>query len=165
MARIDFFKGRGLIGVLIFLFILFNVLLTRTMPVGLVLDLRFLYTPEILQESLSQMGEVGREQYWKGILYLDMPYILVYSYLFCRLIKNLWSGTHLYYLTIGIALADLFENLLMLYHLQTFPEISHFLAYLTSLFTSMKWIMVASWFVLVVIGLIKKLFTRQLEAS
>jgi len=165
MSRINFFKGQGLIWFLVFLFFLFNILLTRAMPVDLVLDLRFLYNPEILFDSLSKMGESGREQYWKGIIYLDMPYILVYTYLFCRVLKNLWSGTQLYYLTIGVALADLFENLLMLYHIQTFPEIFEFLGYLTSLFTSTKWIMVVAMFSLMIAGLIRRIFSKQLKAS
>ncbi|MDN3202535.1 hypothetical protein [Algoriphagus sediminis] len=165
MYRIDFFNGKGFVWVLVLLFILFNILLTRTMPADLVLDLRFLYTPEILFDSLSKMGESGREQYWKGIIYLDMPYILVYTYLFCRILKNLWSGSQLYYLTIGVAFADLFENLLMLYHIQTFPEISEFLGYLTSLFTSLKWIMVVSMFGLIIIGLVRRVFSKQLKAS
>ncbi|MFC3880765.1 hypothetical protein ACFOSV_11275 [Algoriphagus namhaensis] len=128
------------------------------MPVDLVLDLKFLYSPEVLYNSLSQMGEQGRDNYFKGILFLDMPYLLVYGILFCKILKNLWSGTHLYYLTLGIASVDFVENVFMMYHIRSFPAVSRELAFMTSGLTSMKWLLVMILFTLIITGLLRKIF-------
>lgn len=158
-----FFENRLITRLLVFLFFFFIYMLTSTLPVDLVLDLRFLYSPDTIRDCLDQMGIYGRESYFIGILFLDIPYLLVYGFLFCKILKNLWAGTQLFYLTITIAIADLLENLLMMYHIQFFPEISNFLGYTTSAITSLKWLLVFVLFTLILVGLAKKIFVPSKE--
>lgn len=157
----SFFKSKAYIWTLVVLFFGFNFLLTLFLPEDLVLDLNFLYAPDLVHQNLELMGVDGRTNYWRGILFLDMPYILVYSFLFCRILKTLWSGMQLYYLTLGIAIADFLENATMLIHINSFPEISTTLASISSFLTTAKWICVVLVFVLIIIGLLKRIVSTK----
>lgn len=158
----EFFVKAWLTPILVFLFFLFNYLLTISLPVDLVLDLKFMYSPQVILDSLSQMDEQGRAAYAEGILYLDLPYVIVYTVLFYTLLQKLWSGRHLCILTLSIAAMDTCENFLMLYHIRSFPDISDALGYLTSVFTSVKWLLVVILLGLVFAGLLRKiLFSKE----
>ncbi|MHA7129154.1 hypothetical protein [Algoriphagus namhaensis] len=164
MQAFSFSMGkRGVTWLLVFLFFLFNILLTVTLPVDLVLDLRFLYGPEVVFQCLQQMGEEGRSAYIRGIMFLDIPYVVVYALLFARWMKWAWHTKSYFRLVLLVAAMDTLENLLMIYLSFSFPEVDPILAYTASLFTSAKWILVFFLLLMLFWGCYRKVFSTSVD--
>lgn len=147
--------------VLAILLILFNGLLMLTMPKEFDLDLKFAYSVSDAFIALDSMGTNMRQFYRVGIWLLDFPYMLVYTLFFSGVIYRLWGESKMLLLPLVIGFFDLLENVMVLYLLNTFPDIPRVVANLASFFTTSKWIFVLFMMASVLGGLIRMIIHRK----
>jgi hypothetical protein len=153
-----------------FLFVLtviFNVFLfPRLLPAGPdILDIRFYYSTNLAYQVLENFGSSGRSLYMVNQLTLDMLYPLVYGTLFCFILFRLYRNYMLTFTPLLIVMADFMENIgivSMLYH---FPVQMKTLAHITSMFTTIKWVLVFLTATLIIIGLICKWYMKKNEVN
>jgi hypothetical protein len=113
-------------------------------------DIRFSYSPDEIKLLFNQLGATGRMLYIFQTAVVDMIYPLVYS-LFLFMLFGVANSNKkqtkmikaIRLMPFGIALFDYLENFNSLQMLSDFPEITAFSVATGSLFTSIKWILVA----------------------
>ncbi len=147
------------------LFLLFNFLLSNIMPKDFALDLMFAYTPEEAYNALSQLDSEQRKLYRFGIWALDMPYMIIYSFLFSGVLLRIYKNKKMVWIPATIMLMDFFENLTVLRMLKLFPIQDNSLALIASAFTTMKWVIVGMMIILIVYGTISVLNARFFSNS
>jgi hypothetical protein len=116
-----------------------------------ILDLQFSYTPDDARAFIGEYNEVGRNFTAHFELIADGLYPLIYTFLFLImmgwLFKSLFVyGVHVRYihlLPFLVMLADYGENACIITMLKSFPNFSDNVAWLSSLFTSLKWSLLA----------------------
>lgn len=142
------------------LFILANVLLGQFMPKDHALDLMFAYSPDEAYASLDQLSAEQRRLYSFGLWALDMPYLLIYGLFFSGILIKLWGRRGFVWIPISIMIMDFFENILALNILYFLPERHDSLAFLASIFTTSKWILVGVLAIAVILGLFYLMVSR-----
>ena len=139
----------------------FNILLTLFMPKEYALDLKFAYSFTEALQSLQQMDLKTRELYEIGVWALDFPYLVVYSLFFAGVLYRLFDKKTFVFLPFGVALMDVFENILVLRILQNFPDLTQSLVFSASIFTTAKWVLVAIMMTLVIVGLVRMIILKK----
>ncbi len=137
------------------------------------LDLRFSYSPDEAYEILSSYGEAGRRLSVRSHLTADVLYPLLYgltySLALSYLARRLFGPEHpigrLNLLPIAAMLADLAENTGIVVLSLRFPERLESLARLTSLLTSVKWLLAGGMLGLVAVGLVALAFQKVRSRS
>ena len=141
-------------------FLLFPLL----MPSGegvMPLDIMFAYSPAEAYEMIAAYGKEARQDYVKGLLLIDFAYPVIYSLLLGFGIYLLWRSPRLSMQPLLIMAADYIENTGILIMLSAWPEQLSGLAIATSIFTTIKWSMVAISVILILSGLIRRVFIRN----
>ncbi|MBY5952398.1 hypothetical protein OU792_09150 [Algoriphagus sp. NF] len=141
--------------------IAFNLSLSFFMPKEYALDLKFAYTFSEAWNSLSAMDMDTRDLYRKGIWFLDLPYLIVYSVFFSGLLYRLMGMKRVVFLPFLVASFDFIENLLVLRLLKIFPEPSKVLTLTASVATTLKWIAVAIMLGIVLFGIFRLVFSKK----
>jgi hypothetical protein len=126
------------------------------------IDLQFFSTPEKLFGMVESYGEYGRAFYRSIELTVDIIYPIVYTLFFGLLISWLfqrgfkpdskmqkWNAT-----PVGAWLFDLLENLGIVSMLSMWPSQPVMIAWLTTIFTMIKWLFAGASMLLTVIGLV-----------
>ncbi len=116
-----------------------------------ILDLQFGYTPEKARAIISQYGDNGRAFAAKFELIADTFYPISYTFLFLMIMGWVFKllapyGFRIRYihlLPFLVMLADYSENACIVSMLKGYPDISDRLATISSLFTSLKWSLLA----------------------
>jgi hypothetical protein len=160
----SFFDTLSKIRSLVFLaalVILFNVLIPRFLPKDHALDLQFAYSTDQVFYSLNQLDGKERNLYRIGLLALDMPYLISYALLLSGILIRLWKRKVFVLIPFFIALADLFENLIILRLLGIFPKENALFAVMASVFSTTKWVMVGIVLVTVIAGVINWKFSGR----
>lgn len=127
------------------------------------IDVLLFYTPEKVYSMVASYGDVGRADYRLFELTGDIIYPIVYTLFFSLAITWLFqrgfpsnSVMQKYNVTpCGGWLFDLFENLGIVAMLSVYPSTPALLAWVTALFTVLKWLFVTASGVLMLIGLVK----------
>ena len=96
-------------------------------------------------------------------LWLDFPYMILYSLAFYGLLFKIWGNRGFIKLPFLIALMDLGENLLVIKILNSFPDVNKSMAILASVFTTSKWILVGVLMLFILGGLFKILHSKALS--
>jgi len=136
------------------------------------MDLLFFSTPGKLFSIARSYGEFGRAFYRSVELTVDIIYPIVYTLAFGLLISWLFQRgfkadskmQHLNIVPMGAWLFDLLENLGIVTLLSTFPAQNTAIAWLTTIFTMVKWIFAGVSMLLIVIGMVmaaKNGFNKQ----
>ena len=126
------------------------------------IDLLFFYTPEKAYQMVAAYGEQGRAVYRTGELTLDIIYPIVYTLFFSLFITWLFqrgfaaeSGMQgLNVVPFGAWLFDLLENLGIVGMLSVYPSTPSLLAWVSSIFTVIKWLFAGASVLLMVIGIV-----------
>lgn len=126
------------------------------------LDLQFFSTPAKLFRMVESYGEYGRPFYRNVELTVDIVYPVVYmlafglliSWLFQRGFKPDSQMQKLNVMPVGMWLFDLLENLGIVTLLSAYPAQWTAAAWLTTIFTMIKWIFAGASMLLIVIGLV-----------
>lgn len=113
------------------------------------LDLHFSYRPEQVYEYLAGLGAEGRRSYRGMLLFPDMVFPVVYAaalsvllvLVLCRYLSP--SRGYLCLFPFLIVIADWGENLFLAVVLAAYPEPLDGVIRIASLFTSLKWVLVA----------------------
>ena len=111
-----------------------------------ILDVKFGFSLETILNSLSLMQEEGRDCYLFSTIIIDIPYALVYGFVYSFIIIFLFKKVSSYksfkFLAIipfFISLFDLIENFGIVYFINKFPIINSNIAYSISLSNQLKW--------------------------
>ncbi len=131
------------------------------MPPELVLDLKFAYSAQEAYQSLQEMGESRRSDYITCLLIFDIPYMVIYSLLFIQLLNFLWKDNRFQIICFGILGFDLLENVAVFILVNIFPVYSPAFGFVASFFTSAKWICVGILVLVVFVGALKRLFSKD----
>ncbi len=127
------------------------------------IDLQLFYTPEKVYSMVESYGEAGRSNYRLFELTGDIIYPIVYTLFFSLAITWLFqrgfasNSTMQKYNVVpfGAWLFDLFENLGIVTMLSVFPSTPALLAWVTAVFTFIKWMFAIASIVLILTGLVK----------
>jgi hypothetical protein len=111
------------------------------------IDLLLSYTPETIQTMLSSYGNEGISFYKNFTITIDIFYPVIYSLFLSLLIawllkKSVSVESKIHYLSVVPLFAgifDWFENINILIMLYSYPNLSSFVANLSSVCTSIKW--------------------------
>jgi hypothetical protein len=112
-----------------------------------VLDLQFSYTPEKARTIIGEYNEPGRNFAANFELIADGLYPVAYTFLFLMIMGWVFKslsvyGVHVRYIHLMpflVMLVDYGENACIITMLKSFPNFSDNVAWLSSLFTSLKW--------------------------
>jgi hypothetical protein len=126
------------------------------------LDLMFFSTPAKIFAMIERYGEFGRPFYRNVELTVDIIYPIIYmlayglllSWLFQRAFKPDSKMQKLNVMPVGMWLFDLLENLGIVTLLSTFPAQLTAVAWLTTIFTMVKWMFAGASMLLIIIGLV-----------
>jgi hypothetical protein len=132
------------------------------------LDLMFFYTPDKAFEMIEKYGEAGRSIYFKIELTADIIYPIIYtlfyglliSWLFQRAFKPDSKMQKWNVMPVGAWFFDLLENVGVVSMLSMYPSKSSFMAWLTMIFSSLKWIFAFITIGLVLVGLVRATMNR-----
>ncbi|HET9911674.1 MAG TPA: hypothetical protein VFQ13_07285 [Anaerolineales bacterium] len=136
------------------------------------IDLQLFYTPEKVYSMVAAYGEAGRASYRTFELTGDIVYPIVYTLFFALLVTWLFqrgfsSDSRMQSLNVvplGAWLFDLFENLGIVSMLSIYPSTPAVLAWITAIFTLVKWLFAGATIILILIGLamaLKNGFKKQ----
>lgn len=136
------------------------------------IDLQLFYTPEKVYSMIAAYGEAGRASYRTVELTIDIIYPVVYTLFFALLITWLFQRgfapdsrmQSLNVVPLGAWLFDLFENLGIVSMLSIYPSTPAMLAWITAIFTLVKWLFAGATIILILIGLamaLKNGFKKQ----
>jgi hypothetical protein len=125
------------------------------------LDLNFFYTPDKAFAMIASYGEYGRAFYRNIELTADIIYPIVYTLFFSLCItwffqRAFAAGSKLQRLNVvpfGAWLFDLFENLGIVVLLTVYPSQPAALAWLTAVFTALKWTFAGASILLTLFGI------------
>ena len=135
---------------LIFLFLPHNIFANM-------LDLELFYSKEIVVKNFSAMGPDGRSIYVLSSLLLDTVYPILYLSLFLGAYSKLFRSSKAILLVPIIAFSfDILENLQITRLNLNFPNITETHVYLSSMTTSLKWIVIAITVSVLMYGIIKR---------
>jgi hypothetical protein len=132
------------------------------------IDLKFFYTPQTAYKMIASYSEQTRAIYRIGELTLDVVYPVVYTLFFSLLITWLFKRgfpseskmQRLNVVPFGAWLFDLFENLGIVAMLSVYPSTPAGVAWLTTIFTMVKWSFAGAGGVLILIGLVMTIKNR-----
>ncbi len=138
------------------------------------MDLQFFSAPAKLFAMVESYGEYGRAFYRNVELTVDILYPVIYtlafglllSWLFQRGFKSDSKMQKWNVIPVGAWLFDLLENLGIVAMLSTYPAQMTAIAWLTTIFTMIKWTFVGATILLAVIGLVmaaKNGFRKQVN--
>jgi len=127
------------------------------------IDLQLFYTPEKVYSMVASYGDAGRADYRAFELTGDVIYPIVYTLFFSLFITWLFqrgfasNSTMQRYNVVpfGGWLFDLLENLGIVSMLSVFPSTPAALAWITAIFTLIKWSFAGASAVLMLFGLVK----------
>jgi len=128
-------------------------------PAGLklgILDLYFSYSVMEAYQLLDTYTEANRHTYLLVELTVDLVYPWVYSFALCFLIFLLSSKLNLSLFPFLILIVDYFENFGIATLIYYYPQKLLYIAAVTSLFTSIKWVLVILSVLIVLYGLTAK---------
>ncbi len=121
------------------------------------LDLRFSYTGEIVNQSFISIGEEGRQLYFFSALIIDTIYPLLYVSLFLGAYYKLFKvKIFLLILPLSAGFFDILENIQVSLLILNYPTLSSQNIFYSSTSTSIKWIMIGLSISILIYGIIKK---------
>ena len=125
------------------------------------IDLQFAYSPERAYELVNSYSEETRYNYMIGEMTMDVLYPVVYTlFLSLTLLLLFPKNQKLALIPYVIFVADMLENTGIVTMLYNFPKELYTVAMLTSVFSTIKWSVVAIALLLLIVGLVKALIAK-----
>lgn len=124
------------------------------------LDTRFWYTPQQAYEAIAQYSPEARQTAITTHLTVDFVYPLVYGLLLSLLLLVVYrrapavQQSQLALFPWRAVFADLFENIGLVVMFAIYPSQFSLLAWLTTIFTALKWIQLGFSFLALLIGVL-----------
>ncbi len=135
-----------------------------------IFDLQFGFNTAYVIQTLTNLGQKGRHIYMLSTIFVDIPYLIIYGFVYAILINTVLHKLQfdfklLIYLSFLISLFDLIENIGVIYFLQTYPDISLQMVKLTSIANQLKWLTVFVLFCCFIILLIILMYKSYSKSS
>ena len=133
-----------------------------------ILDLQFSYSPEMARHIISEYSDSGRKYAIQFGLIADTFYPISYTFLFVVLTAWIFKAIdpikfkRVLLLPLVIPVVDYGENLNIALLMYGYPQLHDWQVHLSSLFTSLKWILVVLQ-VLVIVGALLWLICKKLS--
>ncbi|HMB22467.1 MAG: hypothetical protein ACM33V_03670 [Chloroflexota bacterium] len=132
------------------------------------IDLQLFYTPEKVYSMIEAYGDTGRSLYRTVELTVDIIYPIVYTLFFALFVTWLFQRGFAAdskmqkwnVIPLGAWLFDLLENIGIVTMLSIYPSTPAALAWLTALFTLVKWLFAGATVLLMLTGLVMALKNR-----
>ena len=125
------------------------------------IDLQFAYSPERAYELIESYSDETRKQYVIGEMTKDVAYPMIYTLFMSITLMLLYPANwKLAWLPYAIFAVDMLENTGIITLLLNYPSKLIMVAWATSLFSTVKWILVLVVVSFIVFGLIKSLMNR-----
>ena len=125
------------------------------------IDLQIAYTPYQAYKLIDNMSANDRRNYMIGEMTIDVIYPIIYTFLFSFILLLLFPKNLIIpFLPYGAMFSDFFENFGIVSMLWHYPDKLMYVGWITSVFSSLKWIFVAISVFLIVIGIAKKLIVK-----
>lgn len=121
------------------------------------LDTRILYTPADVKELFHKLNKEGRQLYAATELSLDIIFPLLYGSLLAMLFVRVYNGDmgrKMILLPLLAMSADILENMMIAYLALNFNEKESVLAWVSSIFTATKWILLLICVIALLIGVL-----------
>lgn len=150
-----------LIGLILFFNLVLFPLVYKPIEITIPLDLQFSYSPEKAYTLLEKYNQKELRQYVIGELTVDFIYPIVYTLFLVFLIFKLSKKKTLSLFPLLILFLDYFENIGIVTLIIQLPQNLPNLVMLTSLFTSLKWILIAITIVLIFTLVIVKFYNQR----
>ncbi len=159
-------KASGKLALLLLLLVIFfNVLIMPGMageksiePI----DIQFAYSPEKAYSLIESYGDETRAQYRKGLMTLDVIYPVIYTLFISIALMVLFPGNYkLAWVPYLAFAADIFENAGIITMLSYYPQRLNVVALVTSFFTTVKWILALVLVVVLLYGVVLKMYSRN----
>ena len=128
------------------------------------LDLQFFYSSEKAYSTLAQYSDEGLKQYVIAELTVDLIFPIVYALFLSFLLFKLNKKSILSLFPLFIILSDYAENFSIAAIIHYLPSKLPAIVALTSLFTSLKWILIAISVLLILAALVAKLYSQKKKA-
>ncbi|MCD4735035.1 MAG: hypothetical protein K8R53_03240 [Bacteroidales bacterium] len=144
---------------LLFNFVLFPVFLPNeqnTEPI----DIQFAYTPQKAYHLIENYEETVIKLYIFGELTIDFVYPVIYSLLLSFILFLVYKKQKIALFPFLILIADYFENFGIVTMLCSYPQKLINVAWVTSFFSTLKWILIIVSILIITFGLIKKLVLK-----
>ena len=134
-----------------------------------ILDLHFWYTPQRAYEIIGAYPPELLRSAAIGRLTVDMVYPLIYGFMISFLLivtfrrsfpKNKFTDL-VVFIPWGGVLGDYLENISLSTMYLNYPTELYSLAWMASVFTATKWILIGIGFALVLVGAVKLAFTKK----
>ena len=121
------------------------------------LDLKFTHSPEVTYKTFNAMSSEQRKGYMIGELTTDIIYPIIYTLFLSFSLLLLFNGSRIIpIIPHGALIADVFENLSIFPLLKMYPKEIDWLAWVSSIFTTIKWLFVFISLLLLIAGLLRK---------
>ncbi len=124
-------------------------------------DPMFSYGREDIIKIADDLGEEGRSHYIYSRIFMDILWPVVYACTFYMLLSIAFKGTRMMGVIVlpfvGMLL-DFLENITMMHQMYAYPNLNSTMINIGSIFTSMKWIVLASIGVFIVTGIVFSLY-------
>lgn len=131
---------------------------TNTTPI----DLQFAYTPDEAYALIESYGEDVRKRYIIGELTLDVAYPITYTLMLSISLFLIYQrSVKMGQLPYIIFLSDMLENMGIVTMLANYPSQLTAVAWVTSVFSTVKWLMVGACMIVLIIGLIRKILSKS----
>ncbi len=124
------------------------------------LDVRFCYTPDDAYDMIGAYGDNTRDRYIKGIIILDFIYPVIYTFFLGFTLFLLYRKTAPSLIPLLILAFDYIENTGIIILLSTYPDRITLVAWVTSIFTSLKWILVLLVLAAIMAGVLGKFLLK-----
>jgi len=125
------------------------------------IDLQFAYTPERAYDLIESYSDETREQYVIGEMTKDVAYPMIYTLFMSITLMLLYpKNWKLAWLPYVLFAADMLENIGIITLLLNYPSQLLMIAWVTSAFSTIKWILVVIVISFIVFGLIKNVLNK-----
>lgn len=150
--------------ILLTLILLFNLLIFPFFHANnhenVILDAQFSYSSDKAYKIIANYNDAELKKYMIGQLTLDFVYPIVYTLFFSFFIFKLSRKSTLSLFPLLIMFSDYLENIGIVAIVNYYPQKLPNIVTITSLFTSLKWILVASSVLILLALLIRKFYTQ-----
>ena len=146
---------------------LFNV---DTYSVDYILDLKFGFSLDTIVILFEKMKEDGRNVYLISTIVIDVPYTIIYGFIYSYTIyyllkkANLINQKWISILPFLISIFDIIENIGIIYFIKVYPNINENYISLFSFSNKLKWVFAFIVFIVIVgltIKILSDILTRR----
>ena len=146
-----------------------KLMVGEELPIEEIIDVKFSYSPQEAYDIIEGFSENQRSAYLKSEIFVDGIYALVYGLTYTLLLIFLFSRAFpgnrflqkMTLVPLFATFADWVENACIVNMIRIFPERNDSLMGMSSMFTSLKWILAGVMIGLIMISGVRMMMNRE----